>query len=275
MPDQFTSPGRAERAGSPGQEEVHEHATHEVSFDVSRAVRGASQAVIAGSVVVPPAGVPVRPTVVLAVPGGTYPRAYWHPSQTVLPGYSFCDHLAAAGYVTVAVDNIGTGLSSPADGLAGTPEVFGELLHIAACEARTRAADGTLAPGLAAISEPEVVGIGHSLGGRITMLQQAVWRTYDRIGVFGYTALTPPDARDQPIDERVQKALEGLRAAAGVGPDAEFAEMPRVPLRPFFYGPFVSEEVMSADESLATSMGLLAGACASVSGYASRAASEI
>jgi hypothetical protein len=67
---------------------------------------------------------------------------------------------------------------------------------------------GTLASGLPPLADPVLVGIGQSLGGFITMIQQGKYADYPGIGVFGASPLMITTVRDQPdwesmsLDER-------------------------------------------------------------------------
>jgi alpha-beta hydrolase superfamily lysophospholipase len=242
----------------------------QVEFDVSSAV--GERAVIAASLVAPD-GDP-KNSVVLAIPGGTYSHSYWDADSARIPGYSFAEHLAAAGYVVVAVDNVGTGASTVPSGLV-TPEQMAEALDIVSRELRARLADGSLTPGLAAMPDPDLVGIGHSLGGMLVALQQAAHSSYERVGIWGRTALWPPNEDESGIEQRIETIVANLRLQAGAAENAQFVRMPRARLRPSFYGDFVDEAVMEADEAAATTMSLLAGASAGADGYIADAAATI
>jgi tetrahydrodipicolinate N-succinyltransferase len=47
--------------------------------------------------------------------------------------------------------------------------------------------EGTLADGLAPVGSATIIGVGHSIGGGLVVLQQARWGSYDAIAVLGYT----------------------------------------------------------------------------------------
>jgi pimeloyl-ACP methyl ester carboxylesterase len=239
----------------------------EVEFDVSEPV--GETASISATVVSPSAN--VRNTAVIAVPGGTYSRWYWDADANRLPGYSFAEHLANSGHVVVAVDNVGTGASSVPHGVV-TPEQMAAALHRVAQLTRARLAEGSLAPGLGAIPDTELFGVGHSLGATFVAMQQGAHASYDRVGIWGMTALAPSGV---DIAAQVAASVVNLRLTAGADQDAQFVRMPRAGLRPFFYGNFVEEDVMQADEAAATSMSVLGGASAGAHGYIAEAAAAI
>jgi pimeloyl-ACP methyl ester carboxylesterase len=219
---------------------------------------------------------PAHPSgkIVIAVPGGTYSRAYWHQDPSALPGYSFCEHLCLAGVTVVAVDNLGTGDSTrPSDPDLVTPELMGDANAQLATQIRSRAASGTLDEGLRPMESPEVIGVGHSLGGLVTLLQQSKWRSYDRIAVLGYTAV--PSEDPAPYPDRLNAALEMLAVQARDTFDNGYLEVPRSSLEAFFYGDFVDRNVVASDAKTATVMPRIAGAAAMVYGSAADAAARI
>jgi hypothetical protein len=195
----------------------------EVEFDVSEPV--GETASISATVVSPSAN--VRNTAVIAVPGGTYSRWYWDADANRLPGYSFAEHLANSGHVVVAVDNVGTGASSVPHGVV-TPEQMAAALHRVAQLTRARLAEGSLAPGLGAIPDTELFGVGHSLGATFVAMQQGAHASYDRVGIWGMTALAPSGV---DIAAQVAASVVNLRLTAGADQDAQFVRVPRAGLR--------------------------------------------
>jgi pimeloyl-ACP methyl ester carboxylesterase len=266
----------------------------EVEFDVSHAV--GETAVMTGVVVLPNDG--IRPsTFVMAVPGGNYDQTYWHPDTPSLADYSFSEHLADAGYGVIAVSVLGSGRST-APKMWLTPQIVTRALDQVANQIHLRLAEGTLVTdGLPPQSGATLVGIGHSLGGMLVTLQQGEFHSYDRLGVLGYTAaparsetmLTPekmrngiaeaqPGAEPEPAldqDAFIAQIHESLRAASGAGPDVQFARIPREPVREFFYGDFVPQDIVTADEERAAPLWLYGGACTGALGYTKAAASMI
>ncbi|SNQ48888.1 hypothetical protein FRACA_2890011 [Frankia canadensis] len=108
--------------------------TVEVESDVTDAVDLGEQCRLRGTVFVPATGAGPGPRPVLvAVPGGTYTRRYWHLVVPGRAGYSFAEDFARRGVVVVAFDNLGTGASTrPSGGDRLTPEVIARANHAAA-----------------------------------------------------------------------------------------------------------------------------------------------
>ncbi|MEV5848603.1 hypothetical protein AB0M32_42230 [Streptomyces sp. NPDC051985] len=125
--------------------------------------------------------------VIVGYPGSGFTRRYFH--METKPGYSEAEHHVAQGYVVVACDHVGIGDSTPCDTFALTIESMAAANHATATEVRNRLTAGTLAPGLAPIAVERFAGIGQSMGGCLLIVQQAVHRTFDGIGLLGWSAI--------------------------------------------------------------------------------------
>jgi alpha-beta hydrolase superfamily lysophospholipase len=138
-----------------------------------------------------PDATPTRSTfVVVAIPGGTYTRKYWDLEPLRREGYSQAAWHAARGEVFIACDYLGGGDSTrPPDGDFMTLEACADAAHVITAEIRDQLAAGTLAPDLPSIESAIMVGIGQSLGGFITMIQQGKYADYPGIGIFGASPL--------------------------------------------------------------------------------------
>jgi alpha-beta hydrolase superfamily lysophospholipase len=103
--------------------------------------------------------------------------------------YSMVRHLVDRGFVVVTLDPPGVGESDvPDDGYTLTPDVV--------ADANAHAFDQVLAEWPDAFR----IGVGHSAGALLTVVQQARHRTYDALGLFGFGrggheqfALTPEE----------------------------------------------------------------------------------
>src|SRR4051812_39709159 len=122
------------------------------------------------------------------LPGGGMSRRYF---DLDLPGFSMARHLAGLGFLIVTVDPPGVGESErPDDGYALTPAAVADAVAPVVAEIlRTLPAD-----------LPRI-GLGHSAGGLLTVVQQARHRTYDALVLLGFEGrglvdvLTPEEAR--------------------------------------------------------------------------------
>jgi alpha-beta hydrolase superfamily lysophospholipase len=175
--------------------------TLDLRLDVSDAVDLGGPAHVAVTVHLPdPSSLRDRPVVCFAKPGGGYARTYY---TLDLPGPARgaqANWHAERGWVFVSVDHLGVGESSVhADGLVDFTAVA-TASQSAEEQVLARLADGTLADGFPAVTDPLRLGIGQSMGGCLTVIQQGQFHCYDGIGVLGFSAIhtNPPSAPDRP-----------------------------------------------------------------------------
>jgi len=109
--------------------------------------------------------------VLYCLPGGGMSRRYF---DLPLAGYSMAEHLAAAGFVVVTIDHPGVGDSpGPEDGWSLVPAVVAD-------------ADAAAVRDLHAALGGIPIGVGHSMGGMLTVTLQARHRLYAGLGLLGY-----------------------------------------------------------------------------------------
>lgn len=206
---------------------------------------------------------PERPAadaaLLFCVPGMTYRKEYWDFGE----GYSFARVAAAAGHVVVAVDNLGSGESErPADGEALDLAALARANAEAAAAALALATTGDLLPGLPPLTRPRPVGIGHSMGGGLVLLQQAAARSFAALAVLGFSnqplegIYEAHEREDELSDaERLAWAKEHVPpkiwASEWERMDPYF-ELPRPGFRELFYAPDLALELIEADEARAT-----------------------
>jgi hypothetical protein len=168
---------------------------HVWSFDLELDVAGAAglgePATIAATVHLPAADRLVDPPVVcFARAGAGFTRHYFTDD---LPGPASGAQAAwhaARGWVFVSVDHLGVGASSTHHDPGRLDHAtLTAVAHAADAEVLARLAAGTLHADLPPVADPVVLGIGQSMGGALLIAQQARHRTYDGIGVLGYSAV--------------------------------------------------------------------------------------
>jgi pimeloyl-ACP methyl ester carboxylesterase len=178
-----------------------------------------------------------RPSVVFAFPGATYSRAYYDLHVPGRDGYSFAEHVAELGHVVVACDHIGIGDSTPYEPFCGlTMEVVVGGAQAAVDGVRSQLVGGTLDEGLPPITDPFTIGVGHSVGGQLVVLQQARGRTFDAVALLG--CARPSEG-----------AAAQVAAARAETPDPTW--IPRPLLHHLFHDETVPTEVIAADDVLA------------------------
>ena len=173
----------------------------DLRVDVTDAVGLGEPAHLALTVTAPDAAA-ADPIVCFAKPGAGYSRGYY---TTDLPGPghglgSQADWHAARGWIVVAVDHLGVGDSSQHDPEALTFSRVVAASHAAETDVRQKLAAGTLMEGLGPVERSVTIGLGQSMGGSLTIVQQGRFHCYDGIGVLGYSALHthPPTAPGTP-----------------------------------------------------------------------------
>jgi pimeloyl-ACP methyl ester carboxylesterase len=91
------------------------------------------------------------------------------------PGYSFAEHMSDRGFLVIAVDPLGVGSSSrPADVDAVNLQTMATAAAEFVRRLRGLLAAGGLDRGLAPLEDVPLVAVGHSLGGCLAIVQQAV-----------------------------------------------------------------------------------------------------
>jgi pimeloyl-ACP methyl ester carboxylesterase len=131
-----------------------------------------------------------RPAVLFCFPGGGMSRRYYHLTPGAgHAGYSMAEHFAERGHVVITVDHLGVGGSArPDDGFALTPAVIADVDAYAVERLRRLLRSGELAAGLPPLPDHGAIGVGHSMGARNLIVQQARHDLLDALVVFGVGA---------------------------------------------------------------------------------------
>jgi alpha-beta hydrolase superfamily lysophospholipase len=206
-------------------------------FDVTEVVGASSAQSVATWLFVPPAD-RIGPHTRLAVclPGGTYDKRYYHLAIPGHPGYSMAEHLASAGHVVLSVDHWAVGDSTRPERAADvTPEAVSAANHAVTTQALDRLRDGTLTPALAALPDAVSIGVGHSMGSMLTVLQQAAHRSHAQLAILG-KSMVYIDRTHFGADKHPEETNRG-----------DYVWGDRENLRRVFYWEDVPEEVIAAD----------------------------
>lgn len=147
--------------------------------------------------------------VLVCLPGGGMNRRYF---DLVPPdgsdSYSFARQMAARGFICVLLDHLGVGDSTrPADGYALTPEVLARANAHATATVLDRLRQGMAVGGWPALPDLVSIGVGHSMGALLTVIQQARFRQHAGIAVLGFSTRGLPEylsakARGLDVDGR-------------------------------------------------------------------------
>jgi hypothetical protein len=141
-----------------------------------------------------------EPLVWCCLPGGGCTSSYF---DLVVDGdgtsYSMAAHLVEAGGVVLALDHLGTGASSPLDDrFLLTPEILAAAHHAAFTTLLGRLRKGSLLPELPAVESFVPIGLGHSMGAMITIVQQAHHGTYGAVANLGAVGTGLPEHLRDP-----------------------------------------------------------------------------
>jgi pimeloyl-ACP methyl ester carboxylesterase len=186
--------------------------------------------------------------VVFALPGGGYSRGYYDMHFEGHMGYSQAEHHVERGGVLVALDHLGVGESTPEVADVVRIEDIAAANDLAVRAISDRLRSGTAVDGYPAIDVGARIGIGQSMGGCVTVIMAGRHRTYDAIGVLGYSGIhtvLPMPKRDETV-----RAAEYFDYSRDTSPDelsiAESAAHIGEFLYPFHYED-VPADILEAD----------------------------
>jgi alpha-beta hydrolase superfamily lysophospholipase len=226
--------------------------TH-VMLDVpaSATPEGVGEQAVAATVFAP-ADVDARDVRVLVCwPGGSYGRDYWDIHLPGREGYSFAEHMTARGFVVVAADPLGVGDSDrPADGTLCTYDAQADAAHATVELIRARLNDGSLVEGLPPVTDPQMIGVGHSMGGGLVVLQQARSASYSAIAVLGFTHGTKDRAVRSGDDASLRAtAIEQAKGFWGDQWEARYGVVDKAPHQAWLNGPDAPADIVAADNA--------------------------
>lgn len=162
----------------------------DLEVDVTGVAELGEQVHTAATVVLPdPDKLTSPPIVCVGLPGGGYSRHYYTFDMPGSQDGGEAGWHAARGWIFVAIDHLGVGESSLPDRNRLLYRNVSAANDGTVREVLRRLRDGSVASGFPAIEDPLVLGIGQSMGGCLTVVQQARHNTYDGIGVLGYSAI--------------------------------------------------------------------------------------
>jgi len=129
------------------------------------------------------------PVAFVCLPGGSMGRRYYDLRAEGDSSFSFAAAMAARGRVTISLDHLGIGDSSrPNDGFILTPDLIAEANANATDRIVTGLKARTLAPELPALPGLRTIGVGHSMGGMLITLQQALSRQHLGLALLGFSS---------------------------------------------------------------------------------------
>jgi pimeloyl-ACP methyl ester carboxylesterase len=240
-----------------------------LTFDVTQGVGSGEQLTQKAWAFLPERPADAR-AVLLCLAGGTYDKHYWHLDVDGHPGYSFGEHLAAAGFVVIAVDHLGLGESD--DPIASGPiglELLANGDAEVARQVRERLQSREFHDDLPATLA--LVGVGHSMGACLTTMVQAIAHPYDAVVLLGYgvqiTNVYEETADAADLEARIRQTIDAACQLTGANPTDTHTFAPRAYLADLFYAGEVPQEVIDADTAVQSRVPVRAAAEVTTPGF--------
>ena len=132
--------------------------------------------------------------VLFCKPGGAMNRHYFSLVAEQDYTHSFAHYMVARNRIVVSVDHLGVGESSiPADGYELTLEVLTAANHAAVHQTLKALANGEISEELPALADLSSIGVGHSMGAMLTVVQQHRHSSYEGLILLGFCNRGIPD----------------------------------------------------------------------------------
>ena len=210
-----------------------------LTWDVSHLTPYSVPVILSGSLFAPDQTLAIEdPTELLVcLHGGSCSGEYFHPSY-LDASYSFARFMTDHGYLVLALDTLGMGNSSrPEPEKQLTLEIIAAASDFAARQTAAALQDGQWPQlQLPPHSKLRLSGLGHSMGGMLSVYQQGRFKSFERLIVAGWSNL-PLDLGDTDVTD-VQASL----SAGGYIPTDREA------MRGFFHLPDVPEDLIERDD---------------------------
>jgi pimeloyl-ACP methyl ester carboxylesterase len=173
----------------------------ECRVEVGELLPGEGPLAVVGDIFVPPL-LRSPPVALFCMPGGTLTGRYFdlQPEPDLQGGggtdeFSFAVWMASRGFIVVTLNHLGIGGSSrPRDGFELTPDVLTTANSLAVERICDDLLAGRVAGQVQSLEELRTIGVGHSMGAMLTVLQQARDRRHSALMLFGYSTRGLPAA---------------------------------------------------------------------------------
>ncbi|HEY3698431.1 MAG TPA: alpha/beta fold hydrolase [Spongiibacteraceae bacterium] len=220
------------------------------SFDIGELLTSEGSLSIEVEITLPTAAPREVPVVLFCLPGGAMDKSYFNLRTPEGDQFSFAQQMARHGCITIALDHLGTGGSGkPRDGFALTPDVVAEGNQRAVQIIMQLLRQGELHSTLPALPHMRTIGVGHSMGGMLTIIQQARFHPYSAIAVMGFSARGLPMYLDADLQmyvdnpQALRNDIEHLARQRGSDP---YSELPRRGQSSEIYGGGVESAIKHA-----------------------------
>jgi len=131
------------------------------------------------------------PVALFCLPGGALTRQYYH--LRAEGDFSFAAYMASRGFIVVTLDPLGVGDSTrPRAGFELTPRLLAQANSLAVEILREDLKSGRVTG--QALPQLQSIGVGHSMGAMLTILQQAEYGGHAALVLLGFSAQGLPAA---------------------------------------------------------------------------------
>lgn len=155
-----------------------------------------------------------QPLALVCLPGGGMTRGFFDLQVPGDASFSFARQMAARGFICVLIDHLGIGGSSrPADSYALTADVVMRANANATRAVLEKLRAGTALAGLPGLPKLASVGVGHSMGAMLTILQQEEFRQHRAIAVLGFSTRGLPEYLPAEVRELAKDVATARREA--------------------------------------------------------------
>ncbi|MBI2382500.1 MAG: alpha/beta fold hydrolase [Gammaproteobacteria bacterium] len=197
--------------------------------DSGLALPGEGRLEVAVEIFLPDAAAfPALSFALVCLPGGGMNRRYYDLMAGADDSFSFARQMARRGFAVLTVDHLGVGDSTrPADGYALTPKLLAQANARAVERVVAELRAGSRIDGLAPLPGLRTIGVGHSMGALLTVVQQARTRQHAALALLGFATrglpeYLPAQARTGDAATLRAQAVDLARAMFG-------APYPRIP----------------------------------------------
>jgi pimeloyl-ACP methyl ester carboxylesterase len=188
---------------------------HKLLADAGVQLPGEGELRIAAEVWAPSELDPAAPvTALVCLPGGGMTRRYYNlpVDGAEADSFSFAKQMVARGFVVILIDHLGIGESDrPADGYAVTAECVASANANATQQIVEQLLEGSLTLDIPALPTLVTLGVGHSMGAMMTLLQQFQRHQHAGLALLGFSTrglpeYLPPQVRELAQDSAAVRA---------------------------------------------------------------------
>lgn len=191
---------------------------YRLQFDAGVSLKGEKPLEVEASLWLP-AKPQSAPAVLVCLAGGNMNRRYFDlRPEDGDDSFSFAAQMTRQGFIVAALDHLGLGGSTkPKSGYALTPELLTQANTNATATLLDVLHGGTLDTTVPSLRGLRSIGVGHSMGAMMTVLQQASAKQHSAIALLGFSTrglpeYLPAEVRDMTPEHQRARLVELAKA---------------------------------------------------------------